>query len=85
MKRLPINARFDSIRMWCLLAMLLCAVSTQLYASHTSPPASVAIAGSLQDELGCPGDWQPDCAATELTEATQDAVWRGAQRRAHGR
>ncbi len=77
MKRLPIHARCDSIRIWGLLALLLCAVSTQLHAGHTSPPVSVAIAGSLQDELGCPGDWQPDCAATELTEAARDAVWRG--------
>ena len=35
-------------------------------ADHTPDPASVTIAGSLQDELGCPGDWQPDCAATHL-------------------
>jgi len=28
--------------------------------------ATVALVGSLQSELGCPGDWQPDCAATEL-------------------
>ncbi|MCL3859896.1 pullulanase-type alpha-1,6-glucosidase, partial [Actinotalea sp. K2] len=27
---------------------------------------SVALVGSLQDELGCPGDWQPDCAESEL-------------------
>ena len=33
--------------------------------SHRSP----ALVGSLQSELGCPGDWQPECAATEL-EAT---------------
>jgi len=36
-----------------------------------APPAaaaatSVALVGDLQSELGCPGDWQPDCAATEL-------------------
>ncbi len=29
----------------------------------------VTVAGSLQDELGCSGDWQPDCAATELPNA----------------
>ena len=23
----------------------------------------VALVGSLQSELGCPGDWQPECAA----------------------
>ncbi len=28
--------------------------------------ATVALVGSLQSELGCPGDWQPDCTATEL-------------------
>ena len=36
-------------------------------ASHTPQPTAVTIAGSLQSELGCPGDWQPDCAATHLT------------------
>ncbi|MFC7489713.1 MULTISPECIES: alpha-amylase family glycosyl hydrolase [unclassified Knoellia] len=28
---------------------------------------SVALAGSLQTELGCSADWQPDCSASELT------------------
>ena len=46
-------------------------------ADHTAPPASVAIAGSLQSELGCPGDWQPDCAATELAFDADDDVWQG--------
>ena len=27
----------------------------------------VTIAGSLQSETGCPGDWQPECTATQLT------------------
>ena len=27
---------------------------------------TVALVGSLQSELGCPDDWQPACAATEL-------------------
>jgi pullulanase-type alpha-1,6-glucosidase len=27
---------------------------------------TIALVGDLQSELGCPGDWQPDCAATEL-------------------
>jgi pullulanase len=43
------------------------------------PPevASVTIAGSLQSELGCPSDWQPDCALTHLTFETDDDVWQG--------
>ena len=40
-------------------------------------PPSVTIAGSLQDELGCPGDWQPDCAATHLVYDAVDDVWQG--------
>ena len=27
---------------------------------------TAALVGDLQSELGCPGDWQPDCAQTEL-------------------
>jgi glycosidase len=40
-------------------------------------PATVTIAGSLQSELGCPGDWQPECTATRLTLDTEDGVWQG--------
>ncbi len=39
-------------------------------------PDSVTIAGSLQEELGCPGDWQPDCAATYLAFDADDLVWQ---------
>lgn len=43
----------------------------------TAPPGAAAaepadrvitLAGSLQDELGCPGDWDPTCGATQLTQ-----------------
>ena len=46
-------------------------------ASHTTDPTSVTIAGSLQSELGCPGDWDPACAATHLTYDAGDGVWQG--------
>src|SRR5436309_13886008 len=45
--------------------------------SHTPNPTSVTIAGSLQSELGCSGDWQPDCATTHLTYDAGDDVWQG--------
>ena len=35
--------------------------------SAATAPTSATIAGDLQSELGCPGDWAPDCAATDLT------------------
>jgi glycosidase len=40
-------------------------------------PTSVTIAGSLQSELGCGGDWDPGCAATHLAYDAGDDVWQG--------
>ncbi|HEU5249660.1 MAG TPA: hypothetical protein VFW15_06700, partial [Thermoanaerobaculia bacterium] len=37
----------------------------------------MTIPGSLQSELGCSGDWQPDCAATHLAFHSEDVVWQG--------
>ena len=45
-------------------------------ADHTTDPAGVALVGSLQFELGCPGNWQPDCAATELTNVPGTTQWQ---------
>jgi len=46
-------------------------------ADHTLDPSSVTVAGSLQSDLGCPGDWQADCANTHLTYDAADDVWQG--------
>ena len=45
---------------------LLLAWAPTAAADHTPVPGTVALVGSLQSELGCPGDWQPECAATRL-------------------
>ncbi|MBI3242317.1 MAG: pullulanase-type alpha-1,6-glucosidase [Chloroflexi bacterium] len=41
-------------------------------------PDLVVIPGTLQSELGCSGDWQPDCPATALAYDEEDGVWQGA-------
>jgi glycosidase len=46
-------------------------------ASHTANPSSVTLAGSLQSEAGCGGDWDPACAASHLTYDANDTVWQG--------
>lgn len=46
-------------------------------AQETPPPMSVTVAGSLQSEVGCSGDWQPDCALTHLEFDSGDDVWQG--------
>ncbi len=38
---------------------------------------SVTLAGDLQSELGCRGDWQPGCAATHLAFDDGDGTWHG--------
>jgi pullulanase-type alpha-1,6-glucosidase len=35
----------------------------------------VTAAGSFQDELGCPGDWAPDCMAAWLTDVDGDGTY----------
>ena len=40
-------------------------------------PSAVVIAGSLQSEAGCPGDWDPACAATGLAYDAGDGIWQG--------
>ncbi len=38
---------------------------------------SVTIAGSLQSETGCPGDWDPACPNSRLSYDAGDDVWQG--------
>ena len=56
------------------------AASTVGFAGRSDPaaavPTTVTVAGSFQDELGCPGDWQPECTATNLTFDADDGVWQ---------
>ncbi|HEY0639705.1 MAG TPA: pullulanase-type alpha-1,6-glucosidase [Pseudonocardiaceae bacterium] len=46
-------------------------------AHHTPEPAVVAVAGAHNSEMGCPGDWQPDCAQAALTRDAADGIWKG--------
>jgi pullulanase-type alpha-1,6-glucosidase len=45
-------------------------------ADHLPPPTSVVLPGSFQSELGCPGDWQPECTNTALAYDGGDDVWQ---------
>lgn len=38
-------------------------------------PRTFALVGDLQSELGCPADWSPDCAATELIATATPGVF----------
>ncbi len=69
------------------LALLLLALA--LFVGHSAvlaqrddpenipPPETVTIAGSFQALLGCPGDWNTQCEATQLTFSADDDLWSG--------
>ena len=39
-------------------------------------PAAVSVPGSHNSEMGCPGDWQPDCAQAQMSLDADDLVWK---------
>ncbi|WP_367650081.1 pullulanase-type alpha-1,6-glucosidase [Nocardioides sp. zg-1230] len=39
-------------------------------------PGAVSMPGSHNSEIGCPGDWQPDCAEAQMSLDPQDLVWK---------
>jgi hypothetical protein len=65
-------------RVYTLILFLFASVFSPLvvYGSHTPVPTSVTLAGSLQSELGCAGDWDPACGATHFTFDAGDNVWQ---------
>jgi len=78
---LPLPRRLPALASLALLLASLLPVAQAsapvALASHTPDPSSVTIAGDLQSELGCTGDWDPACAATHLTYDATDTVWQG--------
>ncbi|MCG2784355.1 MAG: pullulanase-type alpha-1,6-glucosidase [Anaerolineae bacterium] len=58
-----------------LLVMLLPFSAAQAQASAN--PEKVVIPGTIQSELGCSGDWMPDCENTALVYDAEDDIWQG--------
>ncbi|KIS26093.1 alpha-1,6-glucosidase [Arthrobacter sp. SPG23] len=50
----------------CVTPLTLGGLALPAFADHTATPGAVALVGSLQSEIGCPGDWQPGCTASRL-------------------
>lgn len=61
-----------------LLAVAVAASAhSSVQASTNSELSMVNIPGSLQSAIGCDGDWQPDCAASQLIYDAEDDIWAG--------
>ena len=40
-------------------------------------PTAVSVPGTANDEMGCPGEWQPECDEAQLTLDPDDQIWKG--------
>ncbi|WP_436408276.1 pullulanase-type alpha-1,6-glucosidase [Agromyces zhanjiangensis] len=67
-------------RTWVTFGITGAVAASALAVLPVAPAASAdgdtfALVGSLQSELGCPGDWQPECADTELLPTDTAGVY----------
>jgi hypothetical protein len=74
--RAPASPRVPLLAAAVLLASPLLWLAQPATALAAAQPASVTLVGDFQSELGCPGDFQPDCAATQLSYDATDDVWQ---------
>ena len=71
------NPMAASLRGQLLLSGLLMAVNLPVLSADTPDPLAVNIPGTIQSPIGCPGDWQPECAASMLDYDSTDDKWQG--------
>ena len=65
-------------RLLAVLTALFIATSTVLGTAplvHAVGPDQPVLTGSFQDALGCAGDWQPDCTASQLSEDPESGMF----------
>jgi pullulanase-type alpha-1,6-glucosidase len=64
------------IRVAVLIAVLLPAGLVAAPVTAADPqPSAVSVPGSFGAQVGCPGDWQPDCPQLQMTRRSNDDVW----------
>lgn len=66
-------------RILMLAVFLVCALGAAVVAAQdeTSDFDTVVVAGTLQTQLGCAGDWLPDCENSALTLDESTGLWVG--------
>jgi len=71
-------ARYRVLAVIATAIVLAAAASTvPAAADHTAAPTAVSVPGAQNSEMGCPGDWQPDCPQAQLQLDPADGVWKG--------
>lgn len=64
-----------SLRWWALILVVLSAAPLAAQDEPVPSPNTVTVAGTFQTELGCPEDWMPACADTQLTYDEPADLW----------
>ncbi|KUJ83523.1 DUF3372 domain-containing protein [Microbulbifer flavimaris] len=59
------------------LGALVLAFHQSGHAADTPDPSAVNIPGTLQSQIGCLHNWQPECAASMLSYDSNDDKWQG--------
>lgn len=72
-RKLILHLLWNSLAVITMLALIVPAVPVM---ANTPDPSAVTVAGSLQSEVGCGGDWDPACANTHLAYDADDDVWQ---------
>ncbi len=72
--------KITNVRFFILLlgVWLLTAVTTQAQTDNPAaipPPQSVTIAGTIQPQLGCSGEWNTTCEESQLQYDAEDDLW----------
>jgi pullulanase len=65
-----------------IVALMLALIGLQSVSAQDNPdgfptPEMVVVPGSFQDELGCSGEWQPECENTALSFNADTGLWEG--------
>ena len=58
-----------------MVALAITAIPVTAAADTAGQPGAVSVPGSFGTQVGCAGDWQPECAQIQLTRRTNDDVW----------
>ncbi|MFD0527376.1 hypothetical protein ACFQ1I_09170 [Kitasatospora arboriphila] len=68
------SARTASFAVLLLLATALVSLTAS---TADAAPAAVSLPGTFDSEIGCSGDWQPDCPRAQLAQRS-DGRWAAA-------
>lgn len=75
--RRPVSFFQFVISLFIILALIFPNPAQFAAAQVSTQPDMVTIAGTMQSELGCAGDWMPGCEITNLSFDASSNIWKG--------